>query len=87
MKIKLRKLDKTLGDETELWLFLHHTAKDEKNYDFRWAIGYRKRDNWYGVIALFPETHENAIDRIAKEMELAKQAIILLKGKLLEVKN
>ena len=83
VKIKLRKLKQTLDNGTELWLYLHHTAKDEKNYDLRWAIGYRKRDNWYGVIAMFPATHENAIDRIGKEMELAKQAIFILKGKLL----
>ena len=75
MKLKIEKLDRKIQG-TELWLFI-----DDKvdNYKLRWAVGYRKKDKWWGVIALFPATHERALKKITKEMELAKQAIAILK--------
>ncbi len=82
--IKIRKLKRVLENDTELWLFLKH-EKPYSNFDLRWAIGYRKRDKWWGVIAMFPATNEKAINMIAHEMELAKEAIGILKGKLLKV--
>lgn len=61
------------------WYFMKHMKPSEASYDLRWLIGYREKGNWWGVIAAFPATHERAIDRIAEEMILAKQAISQLK--------
>lgn len=81
MKIKIEKLEKTVRNYDSMWLFIED--KKSTNYRFRWAIAHRK-DGWWGVVAMFPSTHENAIDRIAEEMELAKRAIVQLKGNLLD---
>lgn len=80
IRIKIRESDKKVRGYDKLWFFLENTNSGESNYDLRWVIGHRKTDDWWGVIALFPATHEKAIDRIAYEMALAKIAIKEIKN-------
>lgn len=80
MNLKIEKLEKTVHNYDSMWLFIED--KKSTNYRYRWAIAHRE-DGWWGVVAMFPSTHENAIDRIEEEMKLAKQAILELKGRLL----
>lgn len=79
MKLKIEEIPVVEGYRQ--WLFLDFPKKEERNYRFRWAIEYREIDKWWGVVAIFPLTHERAIKRIAKEMELAQKAIRELKKK------
>jgi len=81
IELFITALEEPLPRTDKSWLFMRHRKPEERNYDFRWAIGYRKEGNWWGVIATFPATHEKAIDDIQKEMEYAKKAISLLKKK------
>lgn len=72
-RLQVREIPDKTGNYEKCWLFLKH-QKPYGNYDFRWMIA-RQNDGWIGVIALFPATHKNAIDKIANEMVLAQQAI------------
>ena len=73
MKLKIEEIPAEVGYKR--WLFLDFSKPEESNYRFRWAIEWREGDDWWGVVALFPMTHEKAIKRIAREMELARKAI------------
>lgn len=81
MKLKIEEYPETFGRYTKMWSFIDDNQSS--NYSLRWAIAYRERDNWWGVVSMFPATHENTLDRIQKEMILAKQAIAILKTKYL----
>lgn len=79
MKLNIEEIE-THQRYDRMWLFIEDA--ESENYRMRWAIAYRK-DGWWGVVAMFPSTHENALERIPKEMKLAKKAIETLKTKLL----
>lgn len=74
VKLKIVEMDIPFNSCDRSWFYLKH-IKSLSNYDFRWCIGWRKRDNWIGLICMFPATHEIAIDMIKTEIELAKLAI------------
>lgn len=83
--LDIRELNRNIHHVDIIWLYMKH-KEEESNYDFRWAIGYRKKDNWWGIIALFPATIESKIDEIPYELKLAKEAIAILKEKSLASK-
>lgn len=64
----------------EQWLYLDHGGGDFTNYDLRWAIERRTMPtgDWWGVVALSPHTHRRALGWVAREMQLADQAIEIL---------
>lgn len=72
-------------DEPDIWLFLDYGGGDLVNLDYRWAIEHFTTADgfeWWGVISPLPRaaTHERALDGVTREMELAKEAIRLLKS-------
>lgn len=58
----------------ELWLFLDHGG-EHTLLDERWAVGYRAKDGWWGMVALAADTHEGAVVRLAVEALYASVAI------------
>jgi hypothetical protein len=83
VKLHITETEEAFPHTDRSWFFMKHEDPDESNYDLRWVVGYRKKGNWWGVIAAFPATHESAISDVAQEMALAMMAIRQLKGELL----
>lgn len=80
-KLDIRETEKPWPGYGQTWLFLRH-KEPYSNFDLRWLIA-KRQDGWIGVLCSFPATHKRAVDRIANEMELAKQAIQIIEGKAL----
>ena len=62
------------------WLFLDYG--DWQLGRWRWLIHARKQHEDLQLVATFGSTHERALDLIPKEIELAKDAIALIRAEV-----
>ena len=66
-------------DDEDIWIFLDYGEEFKDSYNHRWLIQYRPQRNAYYLISTFPYTHENGLINLKKEIELAQEAIDILK--------
>lgn len=64
-----------------IYKYLDYGEDYADSYNHRWLIQYKPNRNKYYLICTFPYTHENGLDNCIKEIELAKEAIDILKKK------
>ncbi len=61
------------------WYFLNYEDIKKSHFRERMTIEHRE-DGWIGLKIHFPWTHENVLDNLIQEVELAKEAIKIIKG-------
>ncbi len=79
--VKIRPFNAYGYSDFQTWLFIKYRDRKHILFERRWLIKRKYNHDgsvWFGVESLVP-THENGIDGIQKEMEMAKKAIKILK--------
>lgn len=72
------KIEKIPGKNE--WYFLDYADEDKKHFRMTMVIENREDDDWIGLQMKFPWTHEDALDNLIQEIELAKEAIKQIKS-------
>lgn len=72
-KIKIQKIDR------DIWSFLDYGGGDYTLMEQRMVIHFRPAHKDYEVVHAFPFTNEKGIDGAIDELQLAKEAIKLIR--------